>query len=144
MNGTPMEINMLVEKKYPLIKELLEKVLNLQLEAKEEIKSVSEDTSNEVWESPDASLVEELVSNDKLEKKTVSPTVAKIINTVKGKFNTARSKAVNTARPNTTVVNAVRANQGHPQKEDQGYVDSGCSRNMTGNMSLLFSDSKIN
>ncbi|GKB13952.1 hypothetical protein Tco_0847875, partial [Tanacetum coccineum] len=32
-------------------------------------KSVSEDTSNEVKESPDASLVEELVSNDKLEKK---------------------------------------------------------------------------
>ncbi|GJR64828.1 putative ribonuclease H-like domain-containing protein [Tanacetum coccineum] len=31
-----MEINMLVEKKYPLIKELLEKMLNLQLEAEEE------------------------------------------------------------------------------------------------------------
>ncbi|GJR69607.1 hypothetical protein Tco_0015672 [Tanacetum coccineum] len=36
MDGTPMEINMLVEKKYPLIKELFEKVLNLQLEAEEE------------------------------------------------------------------------------------------------------------
>ncbi|GJZ80558.1 zinc finger, CCHC-type containing protein [Tanacetum coccineum] len=36
MDGTPMEINMLVEKKYPQIKELLEKVLNLQLKAKEE------------------------------------------------------------------------------------------------------------
>ncbi|GKE70095.1 ribonuclease H-like domain-containing protein, partial [Tanacetum coccineum] len=34
-------------------------------------KSVIEDTSNEVRESPDDSLVEELVSNDKLEKKTV-------------------------------------------------------------------------
>ncbi|GKC24641.1 hypothetical protein Tco_1026791 [Tanacetum coccineum] len=41
-------------------------------------KSVSEDTSNEVRISPDASLVEELVSNDKLEKKTVFPTVTKI------------------------------------------------------------------
>ncbi|GJS73025.1 ribonuclease H-like domain-containing protein [Tanacetum coccineum] len=41
-------------------------------------KSISEDTSNEVRESLDASLVEELVSNDKLEKKTVFPTVAKI------------------------------------------------------------------
>ncbi|GKB91986.1 ribonuclease H-like domain-containing protein, partial [Tanacetum coccineum] len=49
--------------------------------------------------------------------------------------------------PNATVVNAVRENQvnavkasacwGHPQKEDQGYVDSGCSRHMTGNMSYL-------
>ncbi|GKA80105.1 hypothetical protein Tco_0786701 [Tanacetum coccineum] len=26
---------------------------------------------------------------------------------------------------------------GHPQKEDQGYVDSGCSRHMTENMSYL-------
>nr|GFC50316.1 putative ribonuclease H-like domain-containing protein [Tanacetum cinerariifolium] len=58
--------------------------------------------------------------------------------------NTARPKAVNTARPSLAVVNAVRENQvndvkGHPQKvqEDQGYVDSGCSRHMTGNMSHL-------
>ncbi|GJR77227.1 hypothetical protein Tco_0089592 [Tanacetum coccineum] len=36
MDGTLMEINMLVEKKYPLIKELLEKMLNLQLEAEKE------------------------------------------------------------------------------------------------------------
>ncbi|GJX00530.1 hypothetical protein Tco_0184443 [Tanacetum coccineum] len=216
-------------------------------------KSFSEDTSNEVRESPDAPLVEELVSDDKLEKKTIFPTVAKIefvrpkqqekpvrkpansnyhqregrnlgkirqtntiillyktphpsahrnmapravlmktglrplntarpvntahpkttvysarpmshfsksaqstvkrpyqirttltnknfsqkVNTAKGKFYTARPKAVNTARPNSAVVNAVRANQGHPQKEDQGYVDSGCSRHMTGNMSHL-------
>ncbi|GKD56316.1 hypothetical protein Tco_1289703, partial [Tanacetum coccineum] len=41
-------------------------------------KSFSEDTSNEVRESPDAPLVEELVSNDKLEKKNVFLTVAKI------------------------------------------------------------------
>ncbi|GKB39153.1 ribonuclease H-like domain-containing protein [Tanacetum coccineum] len=40
--------------------------------------SVSEDISNEVMKSFDAPLVEELVSNDKLEKKTVFPTVAKI------------------------------------------------------------------
>ncbi|GJV21556.1 ribonuclease H-like domain-containing protein [Tanacetum coccineum] len=114
------------------------------------------------------------------------------VNTAKGKFYTARSKAVNTARPNSAVVNAVRANQvndvkasacwvwrptklnsasitlkrhnyvdergrsksvmawvpkgnsfpyfyvqGHLQNEDQGYVDSGCSRHMTGNMSYL-------
>ncbi|GJV84485.1 ribonuclease H-like domain-containing protein, partial [Tanacetum coccineum] len=46
-------------------------------------------------------------------------------------------KAVNTARPNTAVVNVVKANQGHPQIEDQGYVDSGCSRHMTCNISYL-------
>ncbi|GKE86571.1 hypothetical protein Tco_1560313 [Tanacetum coccineum] len=57
-------------------------------------------------------------------------------------LNTARP--VNTAHPKTTVysarpmsVNVVRANQGHPQKEYHGYVDSGCSRHMTGNMSYL-------
>ncbi|GJS02818.1 hypothetical protein Tco_0319326 [Tanacetum coccineum] len=188
-------------------------------------KSVSEDTYNEVRESPDASLVEELVSNDKLEKKTVFPTVTKInfvrpqqqekpvrkpvkyaemysfvhvqancnfhqkermvsgsnytrvnynyfakkahpsahrnivpravlMKTGLRSLNTARPvntahpktivysarpmpKAVNNARPNSAVVNAVRANQGQPQKEDQGYVDSGCSRHMTGNMSYL-------
>ncbi|GKC95010.1 hypothetical protein Tco_1160452, partial [Tanacetum coccineum] len=51
------------------------------------------------------------------------------VNTAKGNFYTAR--------PNSAVVNAVRENQGHLQKEDQGYVDSGCSRHMTGNMSYL-------
>nr|GEY24451.1 retrovirus-related Pol polyprotein from transposon TNT 1-94 [Tanacetum cinerariifolium] len=59
------------------------------------------------------------------------------VNTAKGKFYTARPKAVNTARLNSAVVNVVRADQGHPQKEDKGYVDSGCSRHMTGNMSYL-------
>ncbi|GJS38641.1 putative ribonuclease H-like domain-containing protein [Tanacetum coccineum] len=41
-------------------------------------KSISEDISNEVRESFDAPLVEELVSDDKLEKETVFSTVAKI------------------------------------------------------------------
>ncbi|GKF08087.1 hypothetical protein Tco_0042311, partial [Tanacetum coccineum] len=59
------------------------------------------------------------------------------VDTAKGKFYTARPKAVNIARPNLVVVNDVRENQGHPQKEDQGHVDSGCSRHMTRNMSYL-------
>ncbi|GKD64489.1 hypothetical protein Tco_1306597 [Tanacetum coccineum] len=41
-------------------------------------KSVSKNISNEVRESPDAPLVEELMSDDKLEKKTVFSTVVKI------------------------------------------------------------------
>ncbi|GJZ02355.1 hypothetical protein Tco_0520316 [Tanacetum coccineum] len=41
-------------------------------------KSVNEDISNKIRESPNALLVKELVSYDKLEKKTVSPTVSKI------------------------------------------------------------------
>ncbi|GJR18275.1 putative ribonuclease H-like domain-containing protein [Tanacetum coccineum] len=150
-------------------------------------KSVSEDISNEVRESPDAQLVKELVLDDKLEKKTVFPTVAKVefvdLNnkkkqlgnqysmlkcighkllgltaiTIKGKgvpravlmetglrpLNTARP--VNTAHYKTTVYSArpmscfSKSAQStcHPQKEDQGYVDSGRSRHMTGNMSYL-------
>ncbi|GJR16264.1 putative ribonuclease H-like domain-containing protein [Tanacetum coccineum] len=41
-------------------------------------KNISKYTSNEVREYPDAPMVEKLVSNDKLEKKTIFPTVAKI------------------------------------------------------------------
>ncbi|GJX62918.1 hypothetical protein Tco_0295818 [Tanacetum coccineum] len=105
-------------------------------------KNVSEDTSNEVRESPDAPLVEELVSDDKLEKKTVFPTIAKIEfvrpkQQEKPVRKLVKPKAVNTTKPNSAVVNAIRANKSHPQKEDQGYVNSGCSRHMTRNMSYL-------
>ncbi|GKB09048.1 ribonuclease H-like domain-containing protein [Tanacetum coccineum] len=79
-------------------------------------KSVSEDISNEVRESPDALLVKELVSDDKLEKKTIFPTVAKIEfvrpkQQEKPVRKPVKPKVVNTARPNSAVVNAVRANQ---------------------------------
>nr|GEW39513.1 hypothetical protein [Tanacetum cinerariifolium] len=79
-------------------------------------KSVSEDISNEVKESPALSLVKELVSDDKLAKKTIFPTVTKI-EFVKPKQQEkpvrklVKPRAVNTARLNSAVVNAVRANQ---------------------------------
>ncbi|GJT40734.1 putative ribonuclease H-like domain-containing protein [Tanacetum coccineum] len=57
------------------------------------------------------------------------------VNTVRQKVvNTARPKAVNTARPHSAVFNAVR---GKPQQDDTGFVDSGCSRHMTGNIAYL-------
>ncbi|GKB60159.1 putative ribonuclease H-like domain-containing protein [Tanacetum coccineum] len=72
------------------------------------------------------------------------------VNIVKSKnVNTARPKAVvNAARPKEVVnvvqgnhVNAVKASAywGNPQMDlqDQGVIDSGCSRHMTGNMSYL-------
>nr|GEW88779.1 ribonuclease H-like domain-containing protein [Tanacetum cinerariifolium] len=58
------------------------------------------------------------------------------------KVNTVRAKHVNTARPkvNTTrpeaVLNVVKGNQ------EKGVIDSGCSRNMTGNMSYLSEDTE--
>ncbi|GJR40814.1 hypothetical protein Tco_1216498 [Tanacetum coccineum] len=72
------------------------------------------------------------------------------VNTIKDKnVNTIRPKAVvNVARPKEVVnavkennVNAVKASTcwGNPQMDlqDQGVIDSGCSRHMTGNMSYL-------
>ncbi|GJR56122.1 ribonuclease H-like domain-containing protein [Tanacetum coccineum] len=44
------------------------------------------------------------------------------VNTAKGKFYTARPKAVNTARPNSAVVNAVRANQVNAIKASACWV----------------------
>nr|GEX87176.1 ribonuclease H-like domain-containing protein [Tanacetum cinerariifolium] len=129
-------------------------------------KSVSENISNEIKESPDALLVNELMSDDKLEKKTVVPTIAKVEvvrpkQQEKSVRKIVRPRPVNTARPNSTVVNAVRVNQintvkasacwvWRPAKPNgasitlkrHNYIDvqgrsNGCSRHMTGNMSYL-------
>ncbi|GJV24199.1 retrovirus-related pol polyprotein from transposon TNT 1-94 [Tanacetum coccineum] len=57
------------------------------------------------------------------------------VNTAKVQaVNTARPKAVKTARPNSAVVNDVR---GKPQQDDTGFIDSGCSMHMTGNIAYL-------
>ncbi|GJS23022.1 ribonuclease H-like domain-containing protein [Tanacetum coccineum] len=87
--------------------------------------------------------------NTALPKSTVfSAKPIQKVNTAKTQaVNIARPKAVNTARPNSAVVNTVRANQanavkasacwGNPPTDDQGNVDCGCSRHMTGNISYL-------
>ncbi|GJT86561.1 putative ribonuclease H-like domain-containing protein [Tanacetum coccineum] len=68
------------------------------------------------------------------------------VNTVKDKnVNAARPKVVvNTAKPKA-VLNTVKGNQGNPQMDlqDQGVIDSGCSRHMTGNMSYLINFERI-
>ncbi|GKF58284.1 hypothetical protein Tco_0171821, partial [Tanacetum coccineum] len=57
------------------------------------------------------------------------------VNTAKAQaVNTTRPKTVKTARPNFVVVNAVR---GKLLMDDKGFVDSGCSRHMTGNIAYL-------
>nr|GEU40745.1 ribonuclease H-like domain-containing protein [Tanacetum cinerariifolium] len=124
-------------------------------------KSVCEDISNEVKEYHDAPLVKDMVLDNKdclvdsplvEEKKTVVPIIAKVefvrpkqqekpVRKTVRPVKTARTRPVNTARPNSAVVNDVNS---HPQKEDQGYVNSGCSRHMTGNMSYLFDFMKFN
>ncbi|GJT01363.1 putative ribonuclease H-like domain-containing protein [Tanacetum coccineum] len=126
-------------------------------------KSVSEDISNEVRESPDAHWLRTKQQQKPVRKPVKYAEMYRLTAiTIKGKewnivpravlmktglrpLNTARPvntahpkttvysarpmpKAVNTARPNSAVVNAVRENQGHLQKEDQCYVDNRCSR----------------
>ncbi|GJU83217.1 hypothetical protein Tco_1285582, partial [Tanacetum coccineum] len=55
---------------------------------------------------------------------------AQAVNTARPQaVNTARPKIVKTARPNTAV--------DKPQQDDTGFVDSGCSRHMTGNIAYL-------
>nr|GEW90084.1 hypothetical protein [Tanacetum cinerariifolium] len=51
------------------------------------------------------------------------------------KVNTTKEK-VNTARPNSAVLNVVRGHS-HKDIEDQGYFDSGCSWHMNENISYL-------
>ncbi|GJY69927.1 hypothetical protein Tco_0472909 [Tanacetum coccineum] len=59
--------------------------------------------------------------------------------------STSSTNDVNTARPHSAVVNAVRVNQANvvkasackPQQDDTGFNDSGCSRHMTGNIAYL-------
>ncbi|GKA62547.1 putative ribonuclease H-like domain-containing protein [Tanacetum coccineum] len=127
-------------------------------------KSVCVDTSNEVKKTPDAPSVEELMLEK--EKQTVFPNKIESVKqqekparkpikltviTIKGKgwstsavVNAVKASACWVWRPtklNSASITFKRQNyidaRGHPQKEDQGYVDSGCSRHMTRNISYL-------
>ncbi|GJU17144.1 ribonuclease H-like domain-containing protein [Tanacetum coccineum] len=59
------------------------------------------------------------------------------VHAAKRHYYTGRPKAVNTARSYTGQVNVVRVKGGKPQHDDKGFVDSGCSRHMTGNIAYL-------
>ncbi|GJR09350.1 putative ribonuclease H-like domain-containing protein [Tanacetum coccineum] len=68
----------------------------------------------------------------------VNTAKAQAVNTARPQaVNTARPKVVKTTRPNSAVVNAVRVNQGKPQQNDTRFVNNGCSRHMTGNITYL-------
>ncbi|GJS92563.1 putative ribonuclease H-like domain-containing protein [Tanacetum coccineum] len=81
------------------------------------------------------------------------------LNSAMRHYHTKRPRVVNTARSYTAPVNAVRAKRvnavktsacwvwrptrpngaslGKPQQDDTGFIDSGCSRHMTGNIAYL-------
>ncbi|GJW87279.1 putative ribonuclease H-like domain-containing protein [Tanacetum coccineum] len=52
-------------------------------------------------------------------------------------YHTERPRVVNTARSYTTPVNVVREKRGKPQQDDTGFINSGCSRHMIGNIAYL-------
>ncbi|GJW61966.1 ribonuclease H-like domain-containing protein [Tanacetum coccineum] len=93
---------------------------------------------------------------------SANPMFTQKVNTAKPQaVNTARPKAVKTARPNFAVVNAVKVNKANavkasacsvwrptkpdskPQQNDTGFVDSGFSRHMTGNIAYLLDFKKF-
>nr|GFC78795.1 hypothetical protein [Tanacetum cinerariifolium] len=86
-----------------------------------ESKNATEDIPNETNEYPDDSLVKDGVSDNKdcsikslevVEKKTDVLTIPKVkVVRPKQKEKPVRPRSVNTARPNSTVVNAIRVNQ---------------------------------
>ncbi|GJR44161.1 ribonuclease H-like domain-containing protein [Tanacetum coccineum] len=97
-----------------------------------------------------SSLVSINTARQNISKTSVSFNTAKQVNTAHSKIivNVARpmGKEVNIARPKAVVkgnnVNAVKASACWVWKpktkiQDQGVIDSGCSRHMTGNMSYL-------
>nr|GEU75069.1 hypothetical protein [Tanacetum cinerariifolium] len=110
-------------------------------------KSVSEEISNEVKESPDAPSVKELMLAAITIKEKGWNMVSKLVLIKTGLKPLNTVKPVNTAHPKTIVHSArpmsrfskIAPSTGHPQKvqKDQGYIDSGCSRHMTENMSYL-------
>ncbi|GKA97705.1 putative ribonuclease H-like domain-containing protein [Tanacetum coccineum] len=109
----------------------------------EESNIVCDQQSDDSKKNSDDSLVKEQVSNDISSLVESSLNVKETVFPVDKKaqaVNTARPKVVKAARPNSAVVNVVRviqANAGKPQQDDTRFVDSGCSRHMTGNIAYL-------
>ncbi|GJW90725.1 hypothetical protein Tco_0168278 [Tanacetum coccineum] len=59
------------------------------------------------------------------------------VHTAKRYYYNGRPRVVNTAKSYIGQVNTVRVKGGKPQHDDKGFVDSGCSRHMTGNIAYL-------
>ncbi|GJW71928.1 putative ribonuclease H-like domain-containing protein [Tanacetum coccineum] len=112
-------------------------------------KSVSEDISNEFRESLMPSFGHKVPRGTSKKLNNLCPTARKrlvmpnsaVVNVVRAnQVNAVKASACWVWRPtklNSASITLKRQNYGHPQKEDQCYVDSGCSRHMTGNMSYL-------
>ncbi|GJX63996.1 putative ribonuclease H-like domain-containing protein [Tanacetum coccineum] len=120
----------------------------------------NEEVSKVVRKSDDSLIIKDWVSDTHLTvKRPIHKNTTFKNSNIDQRVNTVSGKKINTARPKA-VVNAVKGNNfnavkasacwvwkpktkvldhGNPQMDlqDQGVIDSGCSRHMTGNMSYL-------
>ncbi|GJR42509.1 ribonuclease H-like domain-containing protein [Tanacetum coccineum] len=106
---------------------------------------VREEEPKKARENNDAPIIEDWVSDDeddvepipKVEKKTVIPTATKKEQNV----NTVRARGFNDVKPSACWVwkpiKPNGASLSNPQLNDKGFVDSGCSRHMSGNIAHL-------
>ncbi|GJR06442.1 putative ribonuclease H-like domain-containing protein [Tanacetum coccineum] len=103
-------------------------------------------TNKKVRENNDAPIIKDWVSEDKEqdvsitkpEKKTVTPTAAKIEKPVRKSVRYADMYRSQRTRGNQRNWNGQKSNQlGKPQHDDKGFIDSGCLRHMTGNIAYL-------
>ncbi|GJR44540.1 hypothetical protein Tco_1312643 [Tanacetum coccineum] len=92
----------------------------------------SEEEPKVVRNNDDAPSIEEWVSDDDKEDVSYPKTEKKIV-----KPNIIKKEFVKSKQQEKTTRKTVK--QGNPQMDlqDQGVIDSGCSRHMTGNMSYL-------
>ncbi|GJY89350.1 putative ribonuclease H-like domain-containing protein [Tanacetum coccineum] len=172
------EVKRLKQSRIPIVKVIFTPNLDLSNSGLEEFqqpvfegygpktsKNVSEDTSNEVKESPNVPMIE-FVRPKQREKPVRKPVKYAKMYRSQGprgnqrNWNNQKSQQLGSDfvmynkacfvcgsfdhvqanynyHQRERVVSGNNYTRGHPQKEDQGYVDSGCSSYMTGNMSYL-------
>ncbi|GJZ84157.1 putative ribonuclease H-like domain-containing protein [Tanacetum coccineum] len=128
-NKLDMSYSGLDEFKEPEFKGYAENSKERVLDDEEQDESITKPKNKTVI--PTAAKIEKPV------KKSVRPRIVNTARSYRTPVNTVRPRVVNTARQNRTSVNAARGNWGKPQHDDKGFVDSGCSRHMTGNIAYL-------
>ncbi|GJV13087.1 ribonuclease H-like domain-containing protein [Tanacetum coccineum] len=100
-------------------------------------KSVSEDISNEVKEYPDASIGLKKSQSPRGNQRNWNNQKSQQLRSDFVMYNKACFVCGSFDHVQADCNYHQRERVGHPQKEDQGYVDSGCLRHMTGNMYYL-------
>ncbi|GKC74569.1 hypothetical protein Tco_1120452, partial [Tanacetum coccineum] len=109
-------------------------------------KKVNEVEPKKVRENNNAPIIKDWVSDDeeqddsitKPEKKTITHTAAKIEKPVRKSVRYAEMYRSQRLRGNQRNWSGQKSNQlGKLQHDDKGFVDSGCSRHMTGNIAYL-------